>query len=70
MCRTVQKYWGASSIVVVVICPLLRIGLTDLPKTGGGGGNPPPSTPASLHHNLRLSWKMLHTLKARIVAGD
>ena len=42
------KIWGAGagSNVVGIICLLVGIGLTDLPKTGGGGGGPPP---ASLH---------------------
>ena len=37
---------GARSTVVCIICPLVEIGLTDLPKIGSGGGALPPRPPA------------------------
>ena len=41
------KIWGASSNMAGKICPLVQIGLTDLPKTGGGQLPPPPCPPYS-----------------------
>ena len=36
---------GARSNVVGIICPLILIELTDLPKIRDGGSAPPPPTP-------------------------
>ena len=49
-CRTFRKVWKsgwARSNVVAIICPLVWIGLTDLPKSGEGGIAPsvPPPGP-------------------------
>ena len=52
-CRTFRKVWKsgwARSNVVAITCPLVWIGLNDLPKSGEGGIAPsvPPRVPTAL----------------------
>ena len=58
------KIWGvgASSNGVSIICPLFRIGLTDLPKTEG---HPCPPPPSSLLIKITTRLKSLLIFKAK-----
>ena len=51
-----------------IICPLVWIGLTELPNGGGGGGglappDPPLATPLHVHCNGRIFIKILRQIK-------
>ena len=47
----------ADSNVVGIICLLVEIGLTDLPKTEGASAPPPPSIPTALAWNTEEEGK-------------
>ena len=66
--RILQKSGGgASSNGVGIICPLVGIGLTDLPKSVGGGGG--GQCPLLLPSGVPVQWKLLrhqrHTMRQK-----